>query len=133
MASNDPLVSFDNSQGPRPLLRTAEIAAGGIGFVAAHRVAMRSFPNLPTKAYNFFSALEERSPARILRTFGLSELYSSYLPQSVEIGRSDLFMGTQLTPMGEHLKRMLGTNYDLNQISDAHPMKFLRAGDGSAF
>lgn len=133
MFRNEPLVSFDNGQGRKPLLRTAEIAAGGVGFVAAHRYAMRSIPNAAEKAYNFFSALEERSPARILRTFGLSELYSSYLPESLEIARKDLFVGAGLSPMGQHLRRMLGTNFDLNQVTETSPLRFVRSGDGSAF
>lgn len=133
MFRNDPLVSFDDSQGSRPLLRTGVAAAAGVSFVAAHRYAMRNVAGFGNKAYNFFQTLEERSPARILRTFGLSELYSSYLPQTLEIGRADIFSGTQLTPMGEHLRRMLGTNYDLGQVTDAHPMRFLRGSDGSAF
>lgn len=132
MFRNKPLVSFDQKQGPEPLLRTAQLAAGAVAFTAAHRYAMRK-PGFADKAYNFFSTIEDRSPARILRTFGLSELYSSYLPQSLELSRKDLFIGSDLGPMGQHLRRMLGTNYDLNQVSDSNPMRFIRTENGSSY
>lgn len=132
MFRNKPLVTFDNKQNASPLLRTAQIAAGGATFVAAHRYLMRNRPDFAQRAYNTFLNVEERSPGRILRTFGLSEIYSSYLPKAVTLRRSDLFTtGADYSAMGKHLQRMLGTNYDLTQMGDE--LKFSRIGDGSAY
>ncbi len=133
MFRNKPLVAFDQSSAPRPLLRTAQIAAGGVGFVAAHRYAMRNFPGFAEKAHNLFTQIEERSPGRILRTFGLSELYSSYLPQAIEVTRGDLFIGADFSAMGEHLQRMLGTHLDLRTVTEAKPLRFIKNESGSAF
>lgn len=134
MFRNSPLVSFDQKQGPSPLLRTGELAAGGIAFVTAHRYAMRNYPLFAERAYNFFRKVEERSPGYILRTFGLSELYSSYLPKTLEITRKDLFVGADFSAMGEHLQRMLGKNLDLRSaVTEGTPLKFSRTTSGSAY
>lgn len=133
MFRNPPLVAFDQKEGPSPLLRTAQIAAGGVGFVAAHRFLMRTRPEFAQKAYNLFLNIEERSPGRILRTFGLSELYSSYLPESLEITRGDLFIGTELSPMGHHLQRMFGSRLDLSTVAEGTPLKFSKSTSGSSF
>lgn len=131
MFRNEPLVSFDQKQGPSPLLRTAQLAAGGVGFVSAHRYAMRNYKGFGEKAYNLFRNIEERSPGHILRTFGLSELYSSYLPKTLEISQGDLFQGADFSAMGEHLQRMLGKNLDLRKHEG--PLRFSRTGSGSAY
>lgn len=133
MFTNKPLVSFDQKQGSSPLLRAAEITAGGAGFIAAHRYLMRTRPGFAQQAYNFFTKLEERSPSYILRTFGLSELYSSYLPQSLELTHADLFTGANFSEMGEHLQRMLGGRDLRSLVSPTQPMRFTKAEDGSAF
>lgn len=133
MFRNDPLVSFDQKPGPSPLVRTAEIAAGATTFVSAHRWMMRNRPNFAQKAYDLFLNIEDKSPGRILRTFGLSELYSSYLPQRLTIQHKDLFTGTDFSGLGEHLQRMMGTNYDLRSLPQGQELKFSRIGDGSSF
>lgn len=132
MFTNKPLIAFDHKKGQSPLLKAAELTAAGAGFVAGHRLLMRKSPDFAKKAYSFFTQLEERSPFRIFRTFGLSELYSSYLPSTLEITHRDLFLGTQRTRMGEHMQRMLG-GVDLGSlVSESSPMKFTRSS-GSAF
>lgn len=130
---NDPLVSFDQKQGPNPLLRAAELAGGGTAFVYAHRWLMRNRPGFAQTAYNFFYKMEERSPGRLLRTFGLSELYSSYLPSEVVVNFKSLFAGTDLTPLGQHMQRMLGTSYDLRTVQPGGFLRFKRADAGSAY
>ena len=134
MFRNKPLISFDQQDTPHPLLRTAELTAAGAGFVAGHRYAMRNFPNFAKRAYSLFTRVEELSPNFIFRTFGLSELYSSYLPEKLELTAADLISGAGLSPMGEHLQRMLGTNLDLRtRVTEAAPLRFRRTGAGSAF
>lgn len=135
MFSNKPLVTFKEKQDPNPLLRTAEIGAATAGFVATHRYAMRKLPGLSEKAYNFFRQVEERSPGRILRTFGLGELYSSYTtPNVLELTHRDLFIGPGLhTGMGEHLQRMLGNRLDLSSVTETSPLRFIRNQNGSSY
>lgn len=133
MFRNKPLVAFDQKEGTSPLLRTTQIAAGGAGFIAAHRWAMRNRPGFAQKAYDLFTNIEERSPGRILRTFSLSELYSSYLPKDLTIHHKDLFTGADFSAMGEHLQRMLGTNYDLRSVPEEGSLKFTRDPRGSAY
>lgn len=135
MFRNKPLVSFDNKKGPNPLLRTAELATAGLGFVATHRYAMRNYPGFADKAYNFFSKLEERSPSHIFKTFDLSEFYSSHVtPSTLEITRENLFIGADLSSMGEHLQRMLGTRVNLHtRVTDTNPLRFIKSKDGSAY
>lgn len=136
MFANKPLITLDNKKDTGPLLRTAEIASASIGFVATHRYAMRKYPELGKKAYNFFHKLEERSPGKIFRTFGLSELYSSYTtPSILEITQGNLFLGGNLpTEMGKHLQRMLGSRIDLRSlVSETKPLRFVKSGDGTAY
>ena len=134
MFRNKPLISFDQGDKPHPLLRTVELAAAGTGFVATHRYALRNFPNFAKKAHNLFARMEELSPNFILRTFGLSELYSSYLPKQLELTSADLISGADLTPMGEHLQRMLGNRLDLRtRVTESAPLRFAREPGGSAF
>lgn len=129
MFRNEPVVAFDGEKGPNPLLRAAEIATSGVAFVAMHRAAMRKYPDFAPKAYNFFTKIEERSPFHILRTFGLSELYSSYLPKTLDIANEDLFFGGGLSDMGQHFQRMLGKHHTL-KVGES--LRFNRV-DGSAF
>lgn len=133
MFTNKPLIAFDQKEGPSPLLRAAQLTAGGIGFIATHRFIMRRSSEAAKKAYSLFTQIEERSPLRILRTFGLSELYSSYLPQTLDITHRDLFLDSNLTKMGEHMQRML-PGVDLSSlVSETSPMRFNRSKSGSAY
>lgn len=134
MFRNKPLITFDQKQSPSPLLRTAEVSALGLGFVATHRYAMKSIPKFAERAHNLFTKLEDISPGHIFRTFGLSELYSSYLPKLLEIQRKDIFAGADFTSMGEHLQRMLGNNLNLREaLSEEKPLRFIRTSNGSAY
>jgi hypothetical protein len=130
--SNDPLISFDQKQETNPFLTTAKIGTGIAGVWGANRLAMRYIPNFGTRAYNFFSKVEERSPFHILRTFSLSELYSSYTtPRTLEVAFSDLFAGPGLpTEMGQHFQRMLGSRLDLSSVvSPTSPLRFIKSGN----
>jgi hypothetical protein len=132
--SNKPLIAFDQKQGSSPLLTTAGISAAGIGFVSAHRYLMRNYPKFAESSYNFFTKLEDRSPNNILRTFGLSELYSSYItPNLLTIGQEDILTGGNLNEMGQHLQRMLGNKLDLTSRISQGPLRFLKNPSGSPF
>lgn len=133
MFYNEPLVTFNQEEKTSPLARTAKIAAGGAAFVGAHRLLMSKVPGFAGKAYNFFHQLEERSPGRIFRTFGLGELYSSYLPSELSIPHASLFTGAELSGMGQHLQRMLGEHYDLRTLATDQSLKFTRTKSGSAY
>lgn len=132
--SNQPLVSYKDDSGPSPLLRTAGIAAGTLGFIQGHRYLMRSRPEFAEKAFNFFTKLEDRSPGNILRTFSLSELYSSYItPKKLFLNQADLLVGNDLSAMGSHLQRMVGGRLDIKSRVAEGPLKFLKNTNGSPF
>lgn len=125
-----PLVEFNSNTNYSPFKRAAQLGAAGAAFITAHRAMMRFRPDAAGSLYNFFHQLEERSPGHILRTFGLSQLYSSYLPVQLTVPKENLFVGERLSEMGEHFNRLFGGKVDLRAAGD---LNFARSANGSSY
>lgn len=86
----------------------AKLVTAGAGIYAAHKFAHRNWAGYAEGLYRTLKTIEARSPSEIFRTFGLSQLASSYLPQEVFLKPEQLLFGEKLTPTGQHIQRLLG-------------------------
>jgi hypothetical protein len=124
---HDPLFQTDANP-PSPWLQAGTAAAvlGAAG--ASHRLLLRTDPTYGRSIYNFFSNLEEKSPSGIMRTFGLAELASSYLPEQIHVSSTDLVRGGTLSPLGAHFQRLLGDRIDV--LGATEGLSFARQDPG---
>jgi len=97
-------------------------ALGAAGFAAAGYSYFRKVivpgkgPFSVDKLHSFVSTLEDYSPFKIGRTFGISQYISSYTtPSKLHVGYSELVgQGGKYTELGEHFDRLFtGSNVDL--------------------
>lgn len=84
----------------------ASLAAAGTGTLICRSFLQR--PEGPLRAYRAAKLVEDRSPNFILRTFGLQNLASSYIPKQLSYQADEIYASGKLTRAGEHLQRVLG-------------------------
>jgi hypothetical protein len=122
MFEKDPILGYSDQSTISPRL----YAAAGIGgsLYAGHRYALGHKPGYSSNLYKFLKSAEYKSPSHILRTFGLSEFASSYLPDRLEISHAEIVRQASLTDLGSHLQRLIGDKF---KVSDATSgLSFLR-------
>lgn len=121
---------LESEQAYSPTLRV--LGAGmvaGIGYVAHHSM-LAGVPGYAEKLAHYAKLFEERSPAHIGRTFGLSERISAYLPDQVIYRHSQLFNADGLLNfVGETFQRQFGGRLDVRTAVTADaPLVFTRKG-----
>jgi hypothetical protein len=107
----------------------AETLLTGAAVFAAHKWATANWAGYAEGVYRTLKIIEERSPSELFRTFGLSQLQSSYLVNEVFLRPEQLIYGTSLTATGEHIQRLTG----LNPLDFKRGMQFRRASKYSAY
>lgn len=122
----------DNEGKYNPFVRASKIAAVGVAASFGFRKAMRR-PGAPERLFKYVSAFEEMTPNWWGKTFALSEIASSYLPQKLSIPRKDLFVGNDLSAMGEHFHRLIGGHFDIHKLDPTDSLNFFRTDPGSSF
>ena len=94
----------------RRSLRTAETLFIGAAAFAGHKWALQNWSGYAEGLYHTFQKIEARSPSELFRTFGLSQLQSSYLVSEVTLHPEQLFFGRELTETGKQVQRLIGIN-----------------------
>jgi endonuclease YncB( thermonuclease family) len=120
--------------------RAFGVTAAAAGLYGGHRWALRNLPEYAPGLYDLTRTIEERSPRRVLRTLGISQRFSQYLPAELRAGRGELFshLGTNLagadisnrTRFGDHLARLtpdINWNAEFLKNRDSE-LKFTREG-----
>lgn len=90
-----------------PVLRGLGYLGVGSAAFAAHRHLLRNRPAYAQNLYRWATKVEDYSPGQILRTFGVSELFSSHLIDQVSIPYYKLADSGGLTHLGAHIQRLL--------------------------
>jgi hypothetical protein len=99
-------------------LRAAGLLTAGYGVNQAHKFALRNVEGYGKGFFNFVSAVENRSPNVMFRTFRFGELASSHVIDEVKLSHSQLFRGGELTPLGATLHRMSGGQVDIAHATE---------------
>ena len=89
---------------------TLKFLLGAGAVYGLHKTLHANWADYAEGVYQTLRKIEERSPAELFRTFGLSQLASSYRPAEVFLKPEQLFLGNQLTETGRHLQRLIGVN-----------------------
>lgn len=127
---DEPLVRY--SENPyHPARRTATILGATLGANYAFKSIMRR-PGWAEKLYKAAVQFEEKTPLYWGRTFALSEIFSSYVPRTLNVARTDLLTGSHLSPLGSHLQRLFGDAYNVAGAPEAG-LRFIRKDAGSSF
>lgn len=115
---------------PSPFL-SAVAAVSVLGAArAAHAHLLRHRPEYASKLFKFARSVEEKSPYHIARTFGISDLYSSYLvPDQIVIPYSELVENGALTNVGGHLHRLIGDAVDIRSQTEGLTFNWRDKGD----
>ena len=114
-----------------PSWDTAKALTLGATAFAAHKYALRNWSGYAEGLYQTLKKIEQRSPSELFRTFGLSQLASSYTVEEAFLKPEQLFFGKELTPTGKHLERLLGFRPDADRFKEG--MKFIRTDKGSPY
>src|SRR5665213_2213018 len=91
-------------------LATAGYLVAGATAFGAHKYALKNWAGYAEGVYQTLKKIEVRSPSELFKTFGLSQLQSSYLVDKVVMTPEQLFFGRELTETGRHVQRLLGIN-----------------------
>lgn len=111
--------------------KTAETLLLGATAYGAHKWATHKWAGYAEGVYQTLKRVESRSPSELFKTFGLSQLQSSYLINEAFLGPEQLFFGRELTETGKHVQRLLGIN-PLDQFEKTG-MKFVRTSASSPY
>lgn len=93
------------------LQKVAMVAGAVAGGFALHKHLLRTRGGYASGLFRTLRQVEDRSPFGILRTFGLSDLASSYVvPGDLSVAAEKLVYGSGrgMTRLGEHFHRLLG-------------------------
>ncbi|TSA39522.1 hypothetical protein D4R30_00930, partial [archaeon] len=121
---------LESEQAYSPTLRVLGAGVvGGVGYFAHHEM-LKGVPGYAQKLHKYAKLFEERSPAHIGRTFGLSERISAYLPETVTYTHAQLFNDDgSLNFVGETLQRQFEDRLDvLREVTPDNPLVFTRKG-----
>jgi hypothetical protein len=111
--SNQPINPEPESQ-YSPVRRALGLGAFTAAAFKSHQFLLDRFPEYGQKLYSAAKTFEELSPAKIGRTFRLSERFSSYTLAGATIPHSALVdTWGRTTPLGAHLQRLLGPEIDV--------------------
>ena len=94
-----------------PTLRSAGYSvATATGAFLVHRHMLSTRPTYGKNLYNLFDTIEQKSPGRILKTFGLADWFSAYLPDELAFGQESLIVKDtgKFTELGAHVNRITG-------------------------
>ncbi|MGC1582145.1 MAG: hypothetical protein WA766_11710 [Candidatus Acidiferrales bacterium] len=114
-----------------PSWRTAETLVAGAGIFAAHKFALRHWAGYAEGLYQTLKTVEQRSPSELFRTFGLSQLASSYTVNEIALKPEQIFFGQELTATGKHLERLLGFKPNATRFKEG--MRFVRTDTSSPY
>lgn len=120
-------LQFSSNVNFKPL-KSFAIAAAIYG---ANKYALKNWSGYAEGVYQFLKKVETRSPSELFRTFGLTQLQSSYLTNEVFLKPEQLFYGRELTETGKHLKRLTGIS--ALDADFATGMKFVRQDPSSPY
>jgi hypothetical protein len=122
-----------------PTLTTAEYMLAAGVLYGTHRYLLRAVPEYGKTLFSFFRTLEERSPAGILKTFSLGDIFSAYIPSTLHYEPGQLISkGTGLyTELGAHFQRLTGLGKEqmragltFERVSTAEPYMRLKEAPG---
>lgn len=82
----------------------------GAAAFGAHKYALKNYASYAEGVYATLRKIETRSPSELFKTFGTSQLASSYLVNEVHLKPEQLFFGRDLTETGQQIKRLTGVD-----------------------
>jgi hypothetical protein len=109
----------------------ASFLVAGAGAFAAHKYALKNYAGYAEGVYQALKTIESRSPSELFKTFGLSQLASSYTVKDVLLRPEQLFFGKELTATGKHIERLLGFTPDVERYKEG--MRFTRTSASSPY
>lgn len=111
--------------------RTLKFLMASGAVYGAHKWGVANWSGYAEGVYQTLKKIETRSPSELFKTFGTSQLMSSYRPESVYLGPEQLFFGRDLTETGQHIQRLIGVDPLAEQFKKG--MKFSRMKASSPY
>jgi hypothetical protein len=127
--SNRP-VSPEPESSYSPVRRALGVGLFGAAAYSSQRYLLDKYPGYGSRLYHYAKRAEDLSPGSILRTFRLSERFSSYTIPEVHIPHSALVdTWGRSTPLASHLQRLLGPEIDITAQYGGMHFQRLRSSD----